>query len=1080
MFCPHCQVENREGRRFCAGCGKILPAPCSVCGFLNEAGEKFCGGCGRDLAMKADGAARQPSAEAQGDRRPVTVMFVDLSGYTALSARLDPEDTHRLLRRFFELVDGIAVEFGGTIDKHMGDSVMALFGAPISHGNDPERAIRAALAIQAAMAGLGVEFGRELSVHIGVALGEVVASGLGSAEHAGYTVTGEAANLAARLMERAAPGETLVAAALHEATESTTEFADLGVVEFKGLGRPEHIYRLGELKSGVALEHPMVGRRSEMGQLMAMLAACQRDKRGGAVAIRGDPGIGKSRLMRALKREAAAHGFTCHTGLILDFGAKRGGDALAAVAADLIGIPLEAEDVAKSRAIGDFVAAAGLPPSDQPFLHDLLGLAQPVESRAVYAAMDAAARQRGKSAMLERLLRTASQHRPRLIAIEDAHWADETTRHLLARLAGAAATCAVVLAITTRFDGDPFDAAWRAQSAGGLSATIDLRPLRDEEAKSLAVAVIDKLDAFARQCIERAEGNPLFLEQLLRSHLADPTGRLPHSLQGVVLARLDSLAESDKQALQAASVLGQRFALDDLRSLIGVAEYDVRAVVQRQLLRPEGDGFLFAHALIRDGIYASLTREHKRGLHLKAAQRYAGRDPVLEAEHLDRAEDTGAPQAYLRAAEAEAATYHLDRANTLVTRGLELATKDEDRLRLGLAAGKLRLDAGLARAARLGFEVAVAAAAADQDVDRCRGLIGLAAADRILADLDQAMNSLAAAEEIAVTVDSPLLLSEIHYLRGNLHFARGEGAACEAEHRQALAAAKRAGLPEWKARARSGLGDAAYLQGRVETARRQFQVCVDVAKRHGLLRIIPANQCMIGDCLSFQLHFEDGIRQNVAARAAAIKIGDRFAEMFAWQSESYVLLAARRWNEAEAPAETALDLAVKLGARRYQAFLQMTLCQVRLAQGRAAEGRQLIDTAMTLAEETGLGFAGPLICACQALARGPGAEARACIARGEAMLKDFGLVHNHVFFRVFAIDWAINAEDWPLVEELADALSAYTAAEPLAYADLVIARARALASLSRDADDRQALEILKRLQVQAQAVDFRLDFGPLH
>ena len=1080
MLCPHCQIENREGRRFCAGCGKALPALCGACGFLNEVGEKFCGGCGLDLAAKADGEARRPAAEAQGDRRPVTVMFADLSGYTALSATLDPEDTHRLLRRFFELVDGIVVEFGGTIDKHMGDSVMALFGAPISHGNDPERAIRAALAVQSAITGLGVEFGRELSVHIGAALGEVMASGLGSAEHTSYTVTGEAANLAARLMERAAPGETLVAAALHEATESAADFTDLGIVDFKGLGRPEHVYKLGELKSAAGLEHPMVGRRSEMGQLMAMLAACRRDKRGRAIAIRGDPGIGKSRLMRALKREAAATGFICHTGLILDFGARRGEDALAAVAAGLIGISLEADETQKRRAIADFAVDGGMPATDQPFLHDLLGLAQSEESRAVYAAMDSGARRRGKSAMLERLLRTASQRQPRLIAIEDAHWADETTRHLLAGMATVAAACPTVLAITTRYDGDPFDAAWRAQAAGGLSATIDLRPLRPEEAKNLAVAVIDKLDAFAQQCIERAEGNPLFLEQLLRSHLADPAGKLPHSLQGVVLARLDSLTDADKQAVQAASVLGQRFALEDLRSLLGNAAFDPIKMVNRQLLRPEGEGFLFAHALIRDGIYASLTRERRRGLHLRAAARYAGRDPVLEAEHLDRAEDPGAAQAYLRAAEMEAAAYHLDRANTLVTRGLELAAKDEDRLRLGLAAGKLRLDAGLAKAARSGFEAAVAAATADQGVDRCRGLIGLAAADRILADLDQAMNSLAAAEEIAVTVDSPSLLSEIHYLRGNLHFARGEGAACEAEHRHALAAAKRAGLHEWKARARSGLGDAAYLQGRVDTARRQFQVCVDTAKRHGLLRIIPANQCMIADCLSFQLHFEEGAREISAARATAVKIGDRFAEMFTWESEAYVLIAARRWSEAEAPAETALDLAVKLGARRYEAFLQMTLCQVRLAQGRITEGRQLIDTAMTLAEETGLSFAGPLICACQALARGPGAEGRACIARGEAMLKDFGLVHNHVFFRVFAIDWAIDAGDWPLVEELADALSAYTASEPLAYADLVIGRARALAALTRNADDLQAMETLKRLQAQAQAVDFRLDFRPLH
>ena len=1003
-------------------------------------------------------------------------MFADLSGYTALSASLDPEDTHRLLRRFFELVDGIVVEFGGTIDKHIGDSVMALFGAPVSHGNDPERAIRAALEIHAAMARLGGEFGRTLTVHIGLALGEVMASGLGSATHSTYTVTGEAANLAARLMERAAPGETLVSDALRQATEGLAHYAALGIVELKGLGRPEAIHRLLGQNTAEMLEQPMVGRRSEMGQLMALLAACRRDRRGGAVAIRGDPGIGKSRLMRALKRDAEAHGFACHTGLILDFGARRGEDALAAVAAGLIGTVPEADEATKLQAIADLAAAGGLPEGDRPFLHDLLGLPQTEAARTVYGAMDAGARLRGKSAMLERLLAAASQRQPRLLAIEDAHWADPTTRHLLARLAAAATGCATLLAITTRFEGDPFDATWRAESAGGHAATIDLRPLRPEDCKSLAVGVIDRLDAFAQQCIERAEGNPLFLEQLLRSHLADPAGRLPHSLQGVVLARLDSLADSDKQALQAASVLGQRFALDDLRALMGSADYDGRNAVQRQLLRPEGDGYLFAHALIRDGIYASLTRERRRNLHTQAALRFAERDPALEAEHLDRAEDPSAPRAYLRAAEAEAAAYRPDRAIALATRGLELATRDEDRVRLCLVAGRLRLDTGLAKPARAAFEIAVAAAT--DAVDRCRGLIGLAAANRILADLGQAMEFLEQAEAIAAAVDSPALLSEIHYLRGNLHFARGEGGPCEQEHRQALMAAKRAGLPEWKARARSGLGDAAYLQGRVGTARRQFEVCVGIAQKHDLLRIIPANRCMIADCMAFNLDFAGGLREVEAAHAAAIRIGDRFVEMFALQGKSYILLAARHWDESEGPAAAALDLAVQLGARRYEAFLKMTLGRARLAQGHAAEARQLIDGAMALAEETGLGFIGPVIAVCQALARGPGTEGRACIARAEAMLKDFGLVHNHVFSRVFAIDWAIDAGDWALAEDLAAALSAYTAAERLPYADLVIGRARALAALQRNPEDSQALEALQRWKEIGEAVDFRLDFTP--
>jgi tetratricopeptide (TPR) repeat protein len=284
------------------------------------------------------------------------------------------------------------------------------------------------------------------------------------------------------------------------------------------------------------------------------------------------------------------------------------------------------------------------------------------------------------------------------------------------------------------------------------------------------------MDEFARECIARAEGNPLFLEQLLRTRLAGGDGKLPHSLQGVVLARLDSLAAAERQALQAASVLGQRFVAEDLQALLGSADFDCRPMIQRHLLRAEGEGYLFAHALIRDGVYASLTRDRKRALHLKAAARFAGRDPALEAEHLDRAEDPSAARAYLRAAEAEAAVYRLDRANALVTRGLELADRDDDPVKLGLAAGRLRLDAGLAKSARAAF--ATAATAANAQTDRCRAHIGLAAADRVLADLDRALENLSAAEAIAAAMDSPALLSEIHYMRGNLYFARGQGEEC--------------------------------------------------------------------------------------------------------------------------------------------------------------------------------------------------------------------------------------------------------------------------------------------------------------
>jgi class 3 adenylate cyclase len=209
--CTKCELENRTGRKFCASCGAVLQVLCENCGFPNEAAERYCGGCGLSLGGERTGAVDPArKLEPEGDRRPVTVLFCDLVGYTHLSSMLDAEDVHGLLERFFALVDATVDRFGGTIDKHIGDAAMALFGAPLARGNDAERAVRAALEIQTSVPKLATGLPSKLAVHIGIATGEVIASSVGSQHHRGYTVTGEAANIAARLLEKALSGETLV------------------------------------------------------------------------------------------------------------------------------------------------------------------------------------------------------------------------------------------------------------------------------------------------------------------------------------------------------------------------------------------------------------------------------------------------------------------------------------------------------------------------------------------------------------------------------------------------------------------------------------------------------------------------------------------------------------------------------------------------------------------------------------------------------------------------------------------------------------------------------------------------------
>jgi tetratricopeptide (TPR) repeat protein len=291
-------------------------------------------------------------------------------------------------------------------------------------------------------------------------------------------------------------------------------------------------------------------------------------------------------------------------------------------------------------------------------------------------------------------------------------------------------------------------------------------------------------------------------------------------------------------------------------------------------------------------------------------------------------------------------------------------------------------------------------------------------------------------------------------------------------------------MPEWKARVSSGLGDAAYLQGKVTTARRHFACCVELAERHDLLRVIPANRCMIADCMAFDREFDEALAEIAAARTLAISIGDRFCEMFSLQNESFLLLYAGRLAEAESPTEAALELAIKLGTRRYEAFILADLAQLRLSHGHPGEALKMLNSAMTLAETTGIGFCGPLICGALATVHGPGEQGRSWINRGEELLQRGGLVHNHVYFRSTAIEWAINTCDWRMADRIANELSEYSADEPMPYVDFVVRRARAFASLARDPDDLQAIETVRQLVEIARAVDFRVtwprSFSGLH
>lgn len=1010
------------------------------------------------------------------ERRPVAVLYADLAQFTQLTAGRDPEETQRLLAQYFEAVDNVVLDHGGTVDKHIGDAVMALFGAPIAHGDDALRAAEAAGAIHQRLAALSEEIGEILRAHIGVALGEVLAGHVGSASHATYTVTGEAANLAARLMAAAPPGATWVDGAIAAEIADTLPCVPQADVALKGMNAIP-VFAIaalpidGRAPETARQQRRMVGRRAEMAQIAALIEGAAEGQ-GGALLVRGDPGIGKTTLLRETARNAEQRGFAAIQARVLDFGASRETEVGATLCAGLLA---EVAPGPAQEALPAAIAGGALPADLAPFAADLLLLAQSQVHLDLLRSMDEAARERGRARALGTLLRSAAHRRPLLVIVEDVHWAGRAVLGRLAELAAAAGESAAILLLSSRIDGDPIDAGWRALARDALAATIELRPLTEADAAQLAGGLSLEGGDFVRRCIERAEGNPLFLEQLLRNRTLDQDGKLPPSLHGVVLARLDRLDPLDRRAVETAAILGQRFRLADLRILLNEPGYQASELERRHLIRPEGGELAFAHALIRDGVYAALTKERRNHLHRAAASMFAARDPVLMAEHLDRANDSVAPTAYLRAARSESAAFHVERALALAQRGLQIATTPDDRFELAMEIGKLQRDLGQGEPALAAYEIA--AREAGDDRRKLLATIGLAACNRLLGRVKDALAQAETAMASTALVEDALLQAELQLLRGNLNFAAGNLDECRAAHEAALAAADRAQSTEWRIRALGGMGDVGYATGTTETARRYFQECVTLADQEGLLRVATANRGMLADCRLFALDTAGAMREIEIALACARQIGDRYLEMFSLQCLSFVHLITAHDEEAAISTERALELSRALKSDRYTYILLATLAATAGVTASSAQRMRYCQEALELAERTSMAFGGPLLLAITAQCEPDPEKQAVWMARGEELLPRSPLAHNQILFRRHAIDWAIGRRLWPEVRRFSEQLRSYCAArEPIPYVDFLVERALAIADLAERPDDRAARQRVIALRDRARAHDLRFWF----
>ena len=1026
-----------------------LPS-CGDCGFTLPAGARFCPQCGARVAAAA-AQASAPSAPG-GERRPVAILFADLAGFTKLTSEADAEVVHRLLGRFFELVDGAIARFGGSVDKHIGDATMGVFGAPVAHGNDVERAVGAACEIHEAIAALSAELGKPLATHIGIASGEVVAASTGSAVRADYTVIGDAVNLASRLEELAGPGETIVSDDVRAALGPRLDAESRGSVAVRGFAGEMPVWRVRALRAAAAERHRIVGRARELARFDAAMDAAVGRSSGATLVVRGDPGVGKSRLAEAMLERAALRGCTRHGANVLDFGAAQRRDAASLLARSLLDIPASAGSDACRETLDRALASERVAEAHEPFVADLLGIAQRSVGR--YDAMDHGARARGRVEALVALAAAAARERPLAILVEDVHWATPAVLDALAALRDRGRHLPLVLVLTTRHENDPLAGPWRGSDVEAL----DLAPLSTDEALELAAAYLEARPDVARRCIERAQGNPLFLTQLLQSGADD--GAIPSTIRSVVLARLDRLPAAERTALQAASIAGQRFDPALVAHLTGAPAPLVEARA-RDLVRDGGSGdeLVFSHALIRDAVYASLLHSARRELHAHAADWYAGRDQVLRAEHLERAEDPLAPQAFLDAARAVSARLRPDDALVLAQRGAALAPHGMVAHALAMLAGELARDLGDPAAAAAAYQRATTLAADERE--RCAAWIGVASAHRLSSATKEGFAALDAAQAIAEPLGLAAERARIAYLRGSLHFARGDLEQCATEHERALAFAREAADDACEAQALSGLADVLYAGGRMRSAHAAFERCVALCERRGDTRFALMNRLMIGLLAFYEGDLERSLATFDGARDTAREIGHRVAEVMADEVAGIVLGGAGRDAEAAAALERSLALARVISSRRFVAFSLAFLGRIGRRHGGHELARARLDEAWSVLQEIGPDLAGAIVLSARAGVATSDDERRDCLARGEALLTPNAISHNHFWYRADAIDVTLDAGDLDETLRHAEALAAYSAREPTPWSDFIVARARVLVAARRGAANAEALRGLR-------------------
>jgi class 3 adenylate cyclase/tetratricopeptide (TPR) repeat protein len=800
-------------------------------------------------------------------RKTVTVVFADVSDSTALGERLDPEALRRVMERYFAEAETAFEHHGGTVEKFIGDAVVAVFGIPVAHEDDALRAVRAAQELREAMTRVNADLERErgvtLGVRTGINTGEVVA---GDPSGGQFFVTGDAVNVAARLEQTAPPGEIVLGETTHRLVRDVVEAEALEQLALKGKTEAIAAYRFcalvedESLMSAHRFDTPFIGRSNELARL---LESFERSKAGQAptlVTVLGPAGIGKTRLAGALVAEVG-EGAIVLQGRCLSYGE---GITFWPLQEILRGLPAR---------------PAGAPDPEQ---------AQTTED-TFWA--------------YRKLFEALARERPLLLVLEDIHWAEPTLLDLIEHVVEWTSDAAITVVCLARPD-------LLDERPGWSGERLELEPLPKAEAEELVAALAEDLEPSVRtRALEAAEGNPLFLEQLLALAVEDGQEvAIPSTIHALLAARLDRVGAEERALLERAAIVGKEFWRGALVALSPPATEVsplLQRLVRRRLVSPDRssfvgeDAFHFGHILIRDAAYAAIRKETRAGLHEQFA---------------NWLEKSGSPY-------EEIVGYHLEQACRY---SLELGVTDRSAADLAVRAG-----------AKLG-----------------------AAGESALArnDLAAAVNLLSRATDLYEVVGEPRL--DLRISIGAALFPLGEGPRALAVLDEALAAASAAGEPalEWRARLERDYVFAMLDPGAStnEEGLRWAQQAIPVLEALGDDRALARAWRSVSQGHYWEGRSESSLEASERALEYARGAGDRQVEVWALRSRLMALSEGPR-PVADA-AHGCEELLENTPGQELVACALEILAVVRAMQSDFEQARHLVDRARAIHEELGLLF----------------------------------------------------------------------------------------------------------------------------